>query len=224
MTNGRPTPLYTVVPRTNPEPRMTRQGAPSGAQNSNNRESSMKTRLVAAFAALFLAAASAQAADPTAVISTPGITFEEYSSPTPVGQGLVDTSKLFFIDELTGPLGKAWYVFFDPQGPGDIAATITFASAITGVFITRADLDGSNAVYGNPGINYGSSLLIGLETRTDAISWVGNVLTINWHAIDPGDHIRVFTEVTQVPEPETYALMMAGLIGIGFVARRRRRG
>src|SRR4249919_2304670 len=102
----------------------------------------MKTRLVAAFAALCLATA-AQAADPTAVIATPGLSFAEYSSPTPVGKGQVDTSTLFFIDELTGVLGKAWYIFFDPKGPGDIAATITFDSLITGVFTTKAALDGS---------------------------------------------------------------------------------
>jgi len=124
-------------------------------------------------------------------------------------------------DELTGVLGKAWYVFFDPKGPGDIAATITFASVITGVFITKAALDGSNATYGAPGINYGTSLLIGLESNTDSLSIVGNVLTIRWHAIDPGDHIRVFTQATTVPEAETYALFMAGLLAVGFIARRR---
>ena len=183
----------------------------------------MKSRLAVGLAALCLATA-AQAVDPVAVIATPGISFAEYSSPTPVGQGQVDDSTLYFIDELTGPLGKAWYVFFDPHGPGDISATITFESAITGIFTTKAALDGSNATYGAPGINYGTSTLIGLEDRTDAFTIVGNVLTIDWRAIDPGDHVRVFTQVTVVPEPETYALLMAGLLAVGFVSRRRRRG
>ena len=31
-------------------------------------------------------------------------------------------------------------------------------------------------------------------------------------------------QVTPIPEPETYALMMAGLGALGFVARRRQRG
>jgi hypothetical protein len=35
---------------------------------------------------------------------------------------------------------------------------VTFDSAITGVFSTKAALDGSNATYGAPGINYGTSL------------------------------------------------------------------
>ena len=55
----------------------------------------------------------------------------------------------------------------------------------------------------------------------DAFSFAGNVLTINWRAIDPGDHIRVFT--SPIPEAETYVLFMAGLLAVGFVGRRRAR-
>jgi hypothetical protein len=47
-------------------------------------------------------------------------------------------------------------------------------------------------------------------------------LTIDWRH-RPGDHIRVFTLATAVPEPETYALFMAGLLAVGFIARRRAR-
>jgi hypothetical protein len=36
------------------------------------------------------------------------------------------------------------------------------------------------------------------------------------------DYANFPTNVTFVPEPETYALMLAGLVAVGFVARRRR--
>jgi hypothetical protein len=36
------------------------------------------------------------------------------------------------------------------------------------------------------------------------------------------DVLRINFEVTPVPEPETYALMLGGLAALGFMARRRR--
>jgi PEP-CTERM motif len=179
----------------------------------------VKNLLAAVFATLCFAG-TAQAADPVVGTLSPGLSFAEYSSSTTTGEGLVDIDTLYFIDELTGLLGKSWFIFFDPNGGKDIFTTITFDAPITGVFTTQEQLDGSNATYGAPGINYGTSFLIGLEPM-DAFSIVGNVLTINWHAVDPGDHIRVFT--TAVPEPETYVLIMAGLLAVGFVGRRRSR-
>ena len=61
---------------------------------------------------------------------TAGLSFAEYSSPTPVGQGQVDSDTLYFIDEKVGALGKAWYIFFDPAGSKDIFANITFDAPI----------------------------------------------------------------------------------------------
>ena len=36
------------------------------------------------------------------------------------------------------------------------------------------------------------------------------------------DDISLVGNVTAVPEPESYAMLMAGLAGIGFMIRRRR--
>ena len=109
----------------------------------------MRIHLAAAFAALCIAG-TAQAADPVAGSLTPGLSFAEYASTTPTGEGLVDTDTLYFIDELTGVLGKSWFIFFDPHRGKDVFATLTFDGPITGVFFTKAALDGSNATYGAP--------------------------------------------------------------------------
>ena len=51
-------------------------------------------------------------------------------------------------------------------------------------------------------------------------------LYINDVDITPGGSIplsgRIVSQVTAIPEPETYALFMAGLAAVGFMARRRK--
>jgi PEP-CTERM motif len=183
----------------------------------------VKNHLAAVFAALFIAG-TAQAADPVVGGLTPAtLSFAEYTGSTTTGEGLINSNTLYYIDEMTGALGKSWFIFFEPTNTTDMTATITFDGPITGVYTTKANLDATNVPYGAPGIDYGSSIFIGLEPM-DAFSFVGNVLTIDWHSGDPGDHIRVFTAVPAVPEPETYVLFMAGLLAVGFIGRRRSRG
>lgn len=181
----------------------------------------MKHRILAALA-FGLIATVAHAADPTAVItssSAPRVTFQEYLGGRTVGEGLIDIDTLFYIDEQSGPQGKSWYVFFEPVRPESVSATITFDGVITGVFTTKAELDGSNATYGAPGITYGTSLFIGLE-QFDTLSFSANQSTLTWHSYNPGDHIRVFT-TSPVPEPSTTALLAGGLMALGYAARRR---
>ena len=40
--------------------------------------------------------------------------------------------------------------------------------------------------------------------------------------VDEVRQIRLGGQVTAIPEPETYALMMAGLAAVGFIGRRRK--
>ena len=123
----------------------------------------MKTRLAAAFAALCLATA-AQAADPTATSLTPGSRSPSTAEPHPSGQGQVDATRCTSSTSWSAHSARPG-TSSSIRGTGRLAATITFDAAITGVFFTKASLDGSNATYGAPGITYGTSLLIGLEAR-----------------------------------------------------------
>ncbi len=175
---------------------------------------------------LLFAGGAAQAADPTAAGLPAGYTFSEYSGAAPVGSGQVDSSShLYFIDEKALAGVKSWYIFFDPEGRQGVTATITFDAPIVGVLLTKATLDGSNATYGidvdSDGVldDYTTSLLIAPEPRDITTFAVGsNTLTIDWDAVDPGDHVRV---LLAVPEPETYALFAAGLAALAWRARRR---
>ena len=140
----------------------------------------------------------------------------------------VDSSgHLYFIDEKTVAGVKSWYIFFDPQRSQSITATITFDRPIVDVLLTKPTLDASNAAYGididGDGVfdDYTTSLLIAPESGDVTTFAIGsNTVTIDWLTADPGDHIRVLTAAA-VPEPETYALLAAGLAALGWRARRR---
>lgn len=64
----------------------------------------------------------------------------------------------------------------------------------------------------------GKSGLYGINLSTGAASFIGEFGIGGNTAIAPP---LLGLTVTAVPEPQTYALMLAGLLGIGFAARRR---
>ncbi|MCZ7562763.1 MAG: PEP-CTERM sorting domain-containing protein [Burkholderiales bacterium] len=214
----------------------------------------LKRLIATASLALALAAPTAAVADilgGTIAITSGGTFIPDIFAviPTPtltVGTGAVDANDfLFGFNEKTVTLGGALtldagsiaagtlvqshYIFFDPKDHQTVetgsyqagTTPITFAFPILGVISTKSGLDATNALFGVSGVTYATSTLIGLESG-DVYSFAGNTLSLDWSATDPGDHIRVITAA--VPEPGTYAMILAGLGLMGFMARRRLQG
>lgn len=118
--------------------------------------------------------------------------------------------------EALSQLGFAWdgvtTVVPDNQSGLGGATLLNFAVPLTGISYI--------------GIHYGggaASPVPGQDTtafyRLDAGAGLDS-LTLSFGA---SSDIKVYSTVPAVPEPETYALMLAGLGVVGFVARRRNR-
>ena len=93
------------------------------------------------------------------------------------------------------------------------AAALVWADVTDGDGLTEIAFDGSNQLYG---ITLNNDNLIKINLATGGSSIVGHV---------PYRDVRglAFVDAAPaVPEPETYALMLAGLAVVGTVARRRR--
>ena len=93
---------------------------------------------------------------------------------------------------------------FNETSPNDFALT-PFASGVGGTFSGKWDLPEGN--------------------NTTFAAQVGNILAgltyMNFHTVQFGAG-EIRGQIQVVPEPETYLLMLAGLAGIGAMARRRR--
>jgi hypothetical protein len=182
----------------------------------------MHKKLITAAAATLLAF-GAQAANPVATIDR---SFTEYAGAGPIGNNNINNNtNLYWMFESTGTwLGQAvnsWFLVWDPLNSRVASGTIKFDQTILFVHDEKAELIATSA-FGKPGVTYNyTHSLVGLEgADRSATSFAGDTLTFRWTASNPGDHIRV---MTAVPEPESYALLLAGLGAVGFMARRTRK-
>lgn len=182
-------------------------------------------RTACTLAILALVGTAAQAADPTAALSR---TFIEYTGNGPIGNDNIQDDKNFYwfyesSGTWMGQQVKSWFLFWDPKASLSVNGSVSFDANILFVLDTKATLIAS-AAFGKAGVTYDySSSAVGLETTDMAnTSFGGAMLSLagsGWTASNPGDHIRV---LTAIPEPGTYALLIAGLGVLGLVARRRR--
>lgn len=179
------------------------------------------TRLAVA-AAFALGAIPAHAADPTATLDR---TFVEYVGAGPIGNNNLHSVDFYWIFESSGSFGgkavNSWFLIWEPT-LARVRGSVTFDAPILFVEDDQAGMI-ATAAFGKPGVVYDySNADIGLESVDRAgTSVAGSTLTIAWNANDPGDHVRV---MTAIPEPQTHALMAAGLGMLGWLARRRRTG
>ena len=123
-------------------------------------------------------------------------------------------------------------------GSGTLGNHGALGASLTGLVpagilpFTFADLTMGTSVGngGNPGSNFTSYAVLGsftggLFTPFTLGGLYDVIIAFNDGARVDGDYddMVVGLKVTPVPEPETYALMLAGIGAIGFVASRRRR-
>jgi hypothetical protein len=109
------------------------------------------------------------------------------------------------------------FVTFDPATNRQVIGSVTFSRPILGVMTTTARMNASNFL-GNSAVTYSLVSASGFEAG-DSVTVAGNTLTYRMTASNPSDSFRV---LTAVPEPTTWAMLIAGFGLVGAAARRRR--
>ena len=155
-----------------------------------------------------LLVASAVASANTAIVLNPTPTPHTYSG-TFAGYATTNTFDL----DLTHFANTSNFV-------GQVSANFTGGA---GYDVTGVSLDGHNFVpllnvnFGNSGVDYWQLLMPVLSNTVHHITVTGTPLVNTQGFVG-----SLSLSATPVPEPETYAMMIAGLGLVGFMARRRK--
>ena len=135
-----------------------------------------------------------------------------------------------------GTLVSSHFFDFDTAASQTVAATLVFDQPILGFARSSAQLGASNGL-GMPQVTYNMPAYVGLEPGLDFLSFnpaTPKQVKIFFQDDTPGDVVRVITAgVAQgnpggggpgsaVPEPEAWALLLAGFFAAGSAIRRKR--
>lgn len=129
---------------------------------------------------------------------------------------------------LDGTEVASHYIFFDPGPTSTMEGWVQFDSDILGIIVDTDTLLATDSLINNT-VTYLNPDLRGLEDYQD---WVridplnSDTIELHFTASTPGDYIRVltaFSPTADVPEPATWLLIFAGLIGIGLGRKRMQR-
>ena len=154
--------------------------------------------------------------------SSPGLSFETYLVAANdfggvvyqnmSGNSIINEAEWISTFSFLGPVSGAAFNFVTTGG--DVTFTAFLDAAEVEYFTASTGDMASNNFYGFENISFNSIRID--TTSTESVSY----LLDNLQVASSFDG----SPVTQVPEPESYAMFMAGLALMGFIARRRKNG
>ena len=174
-----------------------------------------------------LALAAALVAAPAHALQTTGIACDGHGTGMTSEPGYLDCSGAFSGNIDNQDVAGQIFADFGISGLTEFDVTGTNGNQVSGV-ITVADMASPFVLALKAGNAFSLYLFEAHTTSIDfdtlGVGFIsGNPRNPQVHFGQGLSHATVFGTVTAVPEPETYALLGAGLAFVGWASRRRRR-